>query len=416
MNNSMLNLSSVLKTKILVIGAGPAGISFASCFSASHKDFIMVDMGPGIDMRHRDDPFDCVSGVGGAGLFSDGKFSFFPSGTAIWRLPEQETLSKSYEHLKDLFKDVVDVEIPEFPSDVEIQRLTSNTNYELKKYPCFYISLEKRKKLIRHMTDKIPQLLYHHKVIDWEKIQGEKYLVHLENTKTLERINVVCDKIILAGGRFHPLFCNNIPKVFKRYEYGLRLVGANEEFERVRQEEILDPKWMYRPDSKLEFRTFCMCKDGEYVCSNFMGIESFSGRADIPPTGKTNFGLTLRIKTKNDEDFGKVLECKPFEISLDSVLESNGFLLKEIFGEKLGEIYMKGLLKFIENFKLETSRLKVIGPSIEGVGSYPKINGNLQVEGENIFVIGDSSGIFRGIIPSMISGIYLAKYLLDMSM
>ena len=121
-------------------------------------------------------------------------------------------------------------------------------------------------------------------------------------------------------------------------------------------------------------------------------------------------GLTLRIKKENDEDFGKVLKCKPFEISLDSALEGNGVVLKEIFGKKLGEIYLEGLLKFIENFKLETSRLKVIGPSIEGVGSYPKINENLQVEGEDIYVIGDSSGIFRGIIPSMISGIYLANF------
>jgi len=405
-----LNFKKTLETKILVIGAGPAGISFASCFSAFHKDFILVDMGSDHNMRHRDDPFDCVAGVGGAGLFSDGKFSFFPSGTAIWTLPEQEILKKSYEYLKDLFRDVVDVKIPEFPSDMEIRKLTSNTSYELKKYPCFYISLEKRKQLISSLTEKIPQLLYHHKVINWEKIQEQKYLVHLENTKTFEKIDVVCEKIVLAGGRFHPLFCNNIPKIFKRYEYGVRLVGANEEFEKVQEEEILDPKWMYRPDPKLEFRTFCMCKDGEYVCSDFMGIESFSGRADIPPTGKTNFGLTLRIKKEDDEDFGKVLKCKPFEISLDFALENDGAVLKEIFGKKLGEIYLEGLLKFIENFKLETSRLKVIGPSIEGVGSYPKINENLQVEGEDIYVIGDSSGIFRGIIPSMISGIYLANF------
>ena len=405
----MLNLKSPLKTKILIIGAGPAGLSFASRFSTYSKDFLIVDMGSEIDLRLRDDSFDCIAGVGGAGLFSDGKFSFFPSGTAVWTLPEEEILKESYEYLEGLFRKAIDVEIPEFPDQGEIAKLTANTSYELKKYPCFYIPLEKRKELIRYMIEKIPKLLCNHKVLTWEKVHGQ-YLVHLENTKTQEKIDVLCDKIVLAGGRFHPLFHDNIPKIFKRYEYGLRLVGPNEEFSKVTtQEEILDPKWMYRPSSGLEFRTFCMCKDGEYVCSDFMGIRSYSGRADIPATGSTNFGLTSRIKVENDEDFEKVLKCGPFEIGLESVV-GDPRILKKIFGEKLGEIYMEGLLKFIENFKLEVGNLKVIGPSIEGIGRYPKINENLQVEGENIFVIGDSSGIFRGIIPGMISGIYIANY------
>ena len=37
-------------------------------------------------------------------------------------------------------------------------------------------------------------------------------------------------------------------------------------------------------------------KDGEYIQSDFFGYKSYSGRADIPPSGITNFGLTVRLK------------------------------------------------------------------------------------------------------------------------
>jgi len=397
-----------LTTKVLVVGAGPAGISFGYQFSKYSNDFIVVDMGSSLNERNRHDDFDCIGGTGGAGLFSDGKFSFFPSGTALWKLPNKERMESSYGELMNVFQESIDVKIPNFPTDAEMLQLDSNNNYELKKYPCFYISLEKRTKLINFMTENIKNLLLNHKVEDWEKIDGQ-YLVHTTHTKTNKKTDILCDHLILAGGRFHPLFIKDVKKVFKRYEYGVRLVGPNKEFEAIRQE-MLDPKWMYRPTKELEFRTFCMCKDGEYICSNFLGIQSYSGRADVPETGITNFGLTARIKVENNEDFSKIINCSPFEESLVSITNNVEFLQK-IFGKKLGLTYMTGLQKFIENFRLNPEELKVIGPSIEGVGEYPDINEELQVDGENIFVIGDCCGIFRGIIPSMISGIYIANLL-----
>jgi len=400
--------ASPLKTKILVVGAGPAGISFGYHFSKFSDDFMIVDMGTSLNERDRQDNFDCIAGTGGAGLFSDGKFSFFPSGTAIWKLSNQKRIEDSYEELKELFQKSIEVRIPDFPTDAEIQQLDSNTSYELKKYPCFYISLENRIKLIDFMIQKIKNILLNHQVESWEKVNGQ-YLVHITNTKTKEKRDILCDQLILAGGRFYPLFLKNVKKTFKRYEYGVRLVGPNKEFENIRQE-MLDPKWMYRPTKELEFRTFCMCKDGEYICSDFLGIKSYSGRADVPETGITNFGLTARIKAENNEDFSKVINCLPFEESLLSITNNLEFL-QRIFGKELGATYMSGLKKFIENFNLNPEKLKVIGPSIEGVGKYPEIDEELQMHEENIFVIGDCSGIFRGIIPSMISGIYIANLL-----
>lgn len=54
------------------------------------------------DVRDRYNPEESACGVGGAGLFSDGKFSFFPSSTDLWKLPKKELLLQSLDWVLDI--------------------------------------------------------------------------------------------------------------------------------------------------------------------------------------------------------------------------------------------------------------------------------------------------------------------------
>jgi hypothetical protein len=56
--------------------------------------------------------------------------------------------------------------------------------------------------------------------------------------------------------------------------------------------------------------------------------------------------------------------------------------------------------------------VQVHGPTIEGCGEYWEVDNNLRIPNHNIWVPGDSSGIFRGIVPSMVSGYYVAQEVL----
>ena len=95
----------------------------------------------------------------------------------------------------------------------------------------------------------------------------------------------------------------------------------------------------------------------------------------------------------------------PFELSIDKIDE-----LVTYYGNEMGKLLIDGLKSLInKNPELERNT-KVIGPTIEGVGYYPDIDENLKVVNENIYCIGDNSGIFRGIIPSMLSGYWLASH------
>src|SRR3954447_7177268 len=86
----------------VVVGAGPAGLSAAAEITAEGGRCLLVDQGAAHVARDRDAPEDILSGVGGAGLFSDGKHSFHPASTELWRLGDAARLARAYERTREV--------------------------------------------------------------------------------------------------------------------------------------------------------------------------------------------------------------------------------------------------------------------------------------------------------------------------
>ncbi|WP_306316275.1 MULTISPECIES: FAD-dependent oxidoreductase [unclassified Streptomyces] len=72
---------------LVVIGAGPAGLAAAQRLAGVRHRVALIDGGKPVDRRDRYAAADMTRGHGGAGLFSDGKFSFFPSASAAKATP-----------------------------------------------------------------------------------------------------------------------------------------------------------------------------------------------------------------------------------------------------------------------------------------------------------------------------------------
>jgi predicted NAD/FAD-dependent oxidoreductase len=81
---------------VVILGMGPAGLAAASTLRASGLKLAMVDAGKSVGKRDRYDANNATQGDGGAGLFSDGKFSFFSSATGLWSLPRHLDLRTAY--------------------------------------------------------------------------------------------------------------------------------------------------------------------------------------------------------------------------------------------------------------------------------------------------------------------------------
>lgn len=395
---------------IVFVGGGPAALFGAQYLSAlgSNLSFLVVEMGKKIEERNHDSEIECAAGIGGNGLFSDGKFSYYPAGTELWKM-DKDLLENAYILYNDLMSKYHSV--PDFP-DLTGSKTDFDAGecWKLKEYETHYLSLDERYDLIKRMICEYKdKILTETEVIGINK-EYNYYTVKCKNVITKEEFEIVCKKIIFGGGRFMPLFIKKlgfIPTEFKRIELGFRLEGpANSKIYNVSSK--IDPKFVVKHDDT-EYKTFCWCRSGEAVCTNFNGIRTWSGRSDCEPTGLSNFGFN--IKFKNDSSMALLYDAmrtEPFSVP---------FCEDHLITESYKEIYSKvkgGLMTFLELWKIEDlSDFTIKGPTIEGVGYYPITDKYLKIPNEEMYVIGDSTGKFRGIVASMLSGAFVAAKLIE---
>lgn len=388
---------------IAIIGAGPAGLSLAYRLSVLGKNnFILIDKGNETNERKRNSEFDSICGIGGAGLYSDGKFSFFPSSTKLWNIFDHNIANKGLDFVMN---------ITGFDKDqVNYERMKTNDITEckgewfLKEYPSFYLPLDNRILIIDKLYEgaKKGTIKLGCSVNDIQR-NNENYALITSNGKIKAR------KIVICGGRFASY---NKIKIFKykfmRLEYGVRIV-ENSKNRYFQKSKLLDPKYkLINDDGSIEYRTFCCCRRGETVCTNYKddgnkNIRTFSGRADCQPTDESNIGFNVRII---NEKIARNIELNlGSDIFVDVPISEalDGSILDKYYG-KIGSKYLvEGLKSFISEFP-ELSNAKLCGPTIEGIGSYIETDDNSNVPNEEIWVIGDASGKYRGLTSALISG------------
>lgn len=412
--------------EIIIVGAGPFGLSCIHTLQKfNYTDYLLIDFGKELEKRDKYDNIDAFIGEGGAGLYSDGKFSFFPCGTKVWDLPNRSQLFESYTYLEEIFQKGVNFQIPPFVNEEKYIFNGENCCFKLKEYPSYYLSFEDRKKLINFLTNSQRKILLGQKLIGLEKIDQNNYLISIKDVNSLLTQKFTCKYLVLGGGKYFPVTLARIykfPQIFRRYEFGGRILAENNVLSSIflknyQEKNLIDPKWICTSSiPNVEFRTFCICVDGEVILCKYDDFKGYSGRADCNPTGFTNFGFNVIVKQENLIDFEEFFmkASKEYEISLEDALDENLGLCERLYGEKAGNLFRVGLNLFMKQFETQTEKIKIIGPTIEGVGYYPHINDDLSLlDNENIYIVGDSTGIFRGIIPSMLSGIYVALSILN---
>jgi len=404
------------KYEILIIGAGPAGLSAALCCMLEGIDFIVIENGLEHSDRSQLNPNDVLSGVGGAGLYSDGKLSYYPSSHALWSLPSESILRNAFNYIHNLISDF-SKNFPKFPDIIhntrEIIRNIEN-DYIAKKYFSLLMSQEQQQELLNRMVRPI-----HHKIITnsrVEKIVKSKnsYEVNIiKNNDLSDSYSIGTKQIIFCGGRFGPLILKemlpDLPFLFQRFEYGVRIEQSRENFF-LRDWPTLDAKILLRSnDRNTEWRTFCCCREGAIIKCNFNKYNSLSGTySNNSPS--SNIGFNVRIL---EYDLYKEVSSElekfnsgdhTFKVSIDEFIESDK---NEYFGTKLDALLKDGLRRLIKRFDLSKSFIH--GPCYEGVGQYPWLSSNLESKFNGLFVAGDSTGLFRGLLPALISGYYVAK-------
>jgi uncharacterized FAD-dependent dehydrogenase len=368
---------------VVVIGAGPAGLSAAAELSRT-RSCLLLDRGP--LATERDRVTDVLSGVGGAGLFSDGKHSFFPSATALWELPDREALHGAFEATSSLLT----------RHGVEVSRSHATPMvsgvWNEKRYPSLYVPFAERLACIDELWSAVPDRFADACVDD---IDGD--VLHVDRLG-----EITAKHLVIATGRWSPralrplLEKRGVRYAFQRDEIGVRIEAPADHplFARLPG---VDGKLVLREDD-LEIRTFCTCRNGEVILGHADGLHAFSGRADGPKTGRSNVGLVVRGR------FPEARDCTapPMQFPIAAWEPTT---LEPMFGRAGSEALHRAMTRLSELVDLAGATIHA--PVIEGVGDYP-VDDGLRIAA-NTWIAGDACGRFRGIVASMVSGRYVAR-------
>jgi hypothetical protein len=198
--------------------------------------------------------------------------------------------------------------------------------------------------------------------------------------------------------------------IFRKYEVGIRIECNSEGFKPYNNTQT-DYKYIKTISPGVQVRTFCCCRDGKVIKSKFGKFESYNGSSDTKGTGRSNIGVNIRISDENVN--GKLLDevanitegqHNTFQISLKDFLKKN----KTFLGKNIDTIIKQFIPELLDESSFSESL--IYGPTIEGVGFYPKLEENkLKICDEAIWAPGDSNGIFRGLAAALISGIYVGR-------
>lgn len=390
---------------VLVVGAGPAGLSCGVALAAAHVSHLVIEAGS----LDRGD--DLITGVGGAGLYSDGKFSFFPSATRLWQLEPRLQLERAYDWVQRELE-VEGVVTPELPDSEEATRQPTDIGELVKRYPSVRMSVPGRSRLINRLASLV-NLRVNTTVLTAER-DGDTGCWSVETSTGTIR----CRSLVIGSGRlWHHLMtqASQVPLTFRRVELGVRIEQASDDFF-LRHEPALDPKWTYRDDvDGPSFRTFCCCRDGNIVAGVLGGAVYMSGRSDCPPTGRSNVGMMVRYR--DDSPVARrALErasshTRPFAVPIAEVLD-DPLRLADFYSPAVSRDISEGIRRLGEFYETNFAGATVIGPCVEGVGDYPSVDPvSLRSGVDGLYAVGDATGIFRGIVSALVSGAFVGESL-----
>jgi len=411
---------------VVVIGGGPAGLAAAIACLQKGVDTLLVERGRHLSSRDRQHSEQTITGIGGAGLFSDGKFSFYPAASKLWELKPAVDLEKAYDWCRTILRSH-GVNAPDLPANLEKPVPTPvGEGFVRKAYPSFYMTRSQREALIRRLADESKSVLQTETSVCAVSVSPLSLLA-VKNGKTLSSsrasgsAEILPKAVIFATGRLGPLLLqkqlSSANLVFRRLEVGVRIEQEASAFF-LNSEGGIDPKLICRGVFEREWRTFCCCRHGELVVSRADGVLSVSGRADGSPTQMSNVGFLVRITNSLDPaaQWPSLLRrlmdiSEPIAESLDgfmNVRSGSPVGHRAVLGDELADVLVEGLALLRDQIGRDRFvGAHVHGPAIEGVASYPFVTAsNLQLGKHPVWVVGDACGLFRGLTAALVSGYF----------
>ena len=454
-----------MKYDVIIIGAGPGGIFSAYELANSGKNLKVgvFELGRPLDKRRcpidGDKVKSCIkcpvcsimSGFGGAGAFSDGKYNITNQfgGTLYEYIGQKKAI--------ELMRYVDEINLRH---GGEGTKLYSTANTEIKR-ECLQNGLHLLDAQVRHLGTDINYVVLGN---IYEELKDRVDFHFLSPVSDIERIDggyritvgsesYECEKCIVSVGRSGSKWIEgvcrtlNIPTKSNRVDIGVRVELPADTFSHL-TDELYESKIVYRTKNYEDLvRTFCMNPRGVVVNENTNGIVTVNGHSYEDPalhTDNTNFALLV------SKHFSE-----PFKDSTgygESIARLSNMLGGGVMIQRFGDLVRgrRSTIKRIEeNFVIPTlsatpGDLSLVMPKrildgiIEMIYALDKIapgtanddtllygvevkfynmevslDNDLQTEDKGLYVIGDCSGVTHSLSHASASGVYVAQHIID---
>ena len=454
-----------MKYDVIIIGAGPGGIFSAYELVKGNKDLKIAVFEAGSPLEKRNCPIDgekiksCVncktcaimSGFGGAGAFSDGKYNITNDfgGTLHEHIGKQEAISlmeyvdeinmshggegtKMYTTAGSKFRKLC-LQNKLNLLNASVRHLGTDINY---------VVLEN---LYAELKDKV-EFRFHHQV-DHIELREQGYRVFCAEESD------DCDKCIVSVGRSGSKWMEevcqelNIPTSSNRVDIGVRVELPAEIFSHL-TDELYESKIVYRTE-KFEdnVRTFCMNPYGIVVNENTKGIVTVNGHSYEDPekqTENTNFALLVAKHFsepfKDSNGYGESIARLSNMLGGGVIVQRFGDLIRgrrsnwkrieeglvrPTLAATPGDLslvlpkrILDGLIEMIyalDKIAQGTANDDTLlyGVEVKFYNMEVNIDENLETPYKGLYVIGDGSGVTHSLSHASASGVHVVRHILS---
>ena len=455
-------MSDVKKYDVIIVGAGPGGIYAA--YELADKNLNIAVFEAGHPLNKRKCPIDgkkiksCIncktcsimSGFGGAGAFSDGKYNITNDfgGSLHEHIGKQPAL--------ELMRYVDDINMRYGGQGTKMYS-TAGTKFSK---ICLQNKLNLLNAQVRHLgTDKNYVVLEN--LYDELKNKVDFYfdtpvtgIDKIENgfLITAKGEEYFCDKCIVSVGRSGSKWMESvckyldIPTMSNRVDIGVRVELDAEIFEHL-TDELYESKIVYRTEKfEDKVRTFCMNPRGIVVNENTNGIVTVNGHSfegDDKKTGNTNFALLVSKHFsepfKDSNGYGESIARLSNMLGGGVIVQRFGDLVR---GRRSTEKRIEeglvtptlsatpGDLSLVLPKRILDGIIEMIyaldkvapgtanddtllyGVEVKFYNMEVEIDNNLETKHKGLYIIGDGSGVTHSLSHASASGIFVARKIL----
>lgn len=453
-----------MKYDVIIIGAGPGGIFSAYELVQGNKDLKIGIFEAGNPLDKRKCPIDgekiksCVgcqpcsimNGFGGAGAFSDGKYNITNQfgGTLYEYIGKNRAI--------ELMKYVDEINLRH---GGEGTHLYSTANTKIKKL-CLQNGLHLLDASVRHLGTDINYVVLENLYNELKEQVDFFFNCPVETVEKTEDGYRVDTKqgsfdgtyCIISAGRSGSKWmegvCRDlkIPTKSNRVDIGVRVELPAEVFSHL-TDELYESKIIYRTEKYGDLvRTFCMNPKGAVVNENTNGIVTVNGHSYEDPekqTENTNFALLVAKHFsepfKDSNGYGESIARLSNMLGGGVIVQRFGDLIagKRSTQSRIDEAFitptlnatpgdlslvmpkriLDGIIEMI--YKLDkiapgTANMDTLlyGVEVKFYNMEVEIDENLQTLHNNLFIIGDCSGITHSLSHASASGVHVARYIL----